>query len=308
MPTPRPIFRFAPSPNGPLHRGHALSALLNARLAERHNGLFFLRIEDIDIGRSRDTHIQSIGDDLDWLGLDWPKPVRRQSEHMQDYARAIDVLMDQDLIYPCFCSRRDVANRIAELGGEAFWPSDPDGGPIYPGTCRDLAQNDIAERIDRGAIPLGRLKMDDAIRLVGRLMITLFNPATLAEHEIARDPSVWGDVVLVRRDTPSSYHLSVVVDDALQGVTHIVRGKDLEAATSIHVLLQRILDVPSPAYWHHSLILDEGGEKLAKSRTSRSLRDEIDNGLTPDNLIGEFIRSAEFTDLLNFENEEPKRG
>lgn len=302
----KPIFRFAPSPNGRLHRGHALSALLNWQIAARNNGVFLLRIEDIDFGRSRNEYIRSFDEDLNWMGLDWPKPVRRQSENMQDYARAFRALSKKDLVYPCFCSRRDVERAIAITESETSWPCDPDGSPLYPGTCRHLTQMEIDNRLARGELPTGRLNLDEAIRSVGALAITIFDPRNLQAEYLACDPSIWGDIVLVRRDTPTSYHLSVVVDDALQGVTHVVRGKDLEFATSIHVLLQKLLALPSPAYWHHSLMQDENGQKLSKSRSSLSLREEIENGLTRDILIQEFCKHVEFADLLNFQNIQPE--
>lgn len=293
------IFRFAPSPNGPLHRGHALSALLNAGLAKRFGGTFLLRIEDIDIGRTRAAYIASIKKDLQWLGLDWQKPIRRQSDHMSDYAFAFRALEEDGLVYPCFCSRRDVTEAISVRGDAHLWPRDPDGTPLYPGICRNLTKQDIERRVAAGDIPQARLKLDEALKRVGPLAYSSFDPKSGMTYAVSCDASLWGDVVLVRKDTPTSYHLSVVVDDALQNVTHVVRGQDLEAATSIHVLLQTILNLPHPLYWHHELILDEGGQKLAKSRQSLSLREEIANGLTRDELIASFRRDPLVALLLD---------
>lgn len=300
MPRPSCIFRFAPSPNGPLHRGHALSALLNAALAKRFDGAFLLRIEDIDISRTRVAHIASIEKDLHWLGLDWKKPVRRQSDHIAYYAQAFRALEAEGLIYPCFCSRRDVNEVISVRGDAHLWSRDPDGVPLYPGTCRSLSQEEIARRIASGEIPQARLKMDDALKRVGTLTYSSFDPKSGKVHSELCDASLWGDVVIVRKDTPTSYHLSVVVDDAIQNVTHVVRGQDLEAATSIHTLLQSLLHKPHPLYWHHDLILDESGQKLAKSRQSLSLRDEITRGLTRDALLQDFRRIPVFRELLDF--------
>lgn len=299
MSRPSCKFRFAPSPNGPLHRGHALSALLNAALAKRFGGEFFLRIEDIDIGRTRSEYISAIKDDMKWLGLDWQKPVRRQSDHMADYAQAFRALEAEGLVYPCFCSRRDVNEAISVRGDAHLWPRDPDGTPLYPGTCRSLSKQDIERRVAAGDIPQARLKIDEALKRTGRLEYSSFDPKTGAIRTVPCDASLWGDVVLVRKDTPTSYHLSVVVDDALQSITHVVRGIDLEAATSIHTLLQNLLRKPHPLYWHHDLILDEDGQKLAKSRQSLSLRDEIRGGLTRDVLISSFRRDPLVDQLLD---------
>lgn len=303
MPLQVPVFRFAPSPNGPLHRGHALSALLNAALAKRFGGLFLLRIEDIDIARSRDDYVDAIEKDLEWLGLKWQRPVRRQSRHITDYAQAVRALQSKGLIYPCFCSRRDINDAIAVRGDAHLWLRDPDGSALYPGTCRNLSSDAIERRLAAGDIPQGRLKMDEALKLAGHVTYEIFDPRDGVRSKIACDPSIWGDVVLVRKDTPTSYHLSVVVDDAIQSVSHIVRGEDLEAATSIHALLQLLLNLPRPAYWHHELIRDEGGEKLAKSRQSESLRDEIRKGLTRQALCDSFRRNPLFAKLLRFQDE-----
>jgi glutamyl-Q tRNA(Asp) synthetase len=258
------VFRFAPSPNGYLHLGHAYSALLNFDLARQCGGRLLLRIEDIDTGRARAEFEAAIYEDLAWLGLDWERPVRRQSEHFGDYARALERLDAMGLIYACDCKRSDIA-RIA--AGKPGWPRDPDGSPLYPGTCRVKPRRTAREVLAKGGVAL-RLDMRMAAALAGQgLSWREFDAG-----DIVADPAEWGDVVLARKDTPASYHISVVVDDALQGVTDVVRGKDLFAATSLHRLLQRLLDLPAPNYRHHGLVLDEKGEKLGKSVASTALR------------------------------------
>lgn len=275
-----PVFRFAPSPNGPLHRGHALSALLNAELAARHAGRFLLRIEDIDAERSRPEHIAGIDEALGWLGLAWEKPVRQQSQHMGDYARALEALKAKGVLYPCFCTRGMIAAdcAAAEARGETVW-RDPDGAPLYAGRCRGLSSDEIAKRLAQGDVPQWRLNTARALAITGPLRWHSFEPLTGAIAVHAADPLRWGDPVIARKGLPTSYHLSVVVDDAFQGITHVVRGTDLEAATDIHVLLQALLGVVQPLYWHHPLILDDDGKKLAKSKGALSLLAERDAGL-----------------------------
>ncbi|WP_245930821.1 tRNA glutamyl-Q(34) synthetase GluQRS [Methylobacterium radiodurans] len=262
--------RFAPSPNGRLHRGHAYSALLNAEIARRLGGRLSLRIEDIDPVRSRPELVAAILEDLAWLGLTWSGPVRRQSEHMADYAAVRDGLAAAGLAYPCFCSRRQIRDSSA---GSADPPRDPDGAPLYPGTCRGLDPIAVRARVEAGTPHTWRLDMARALAAApGPHIYTAFGPDG-GEWRVAADPARWGDAVIARRDVPTSYHLAVVHDDAAQGVTHVVRGRDLEAATDLHVLLQRLLGLPSPRYHHHALIRDAAGEKLAKSRGSVSLAD-----------------------------------
>lgn len=277
-----PVFRFAPSPNGRLHLGHALSALSNERLAARIGGRLLLRIEDIDPARCRLEFEQGIHEDLAWLGIGFEPAVRRQSEHFEDYRAALARLDTLGLVYPCFCSRQAVKAEVssrAAASGKA-WPRDPDGAALYPGSCRALADGDAARRMAAGEPHVLRLAMDRALaRVRGELSYTVFDEAG-HEQEIAADPARWGDVVLARKDVPTSYHLAVVVDDALQGVSHVVRGRDLEAATDIHVLLQRLLGLPTPRYHFHRLLLDEAGQKLAKSRGSESLADLRARGVT----------------------------
>ncbi len=282
----KPVFRFAPSPNGRLHLGHAYSALLNADFARRLDGRLLLRIEDIDTTRCRPEFEAAIHEDLAWLGLAWEQPVRRQSEHFDDYRTAFQRLKGRGLVYPCFCSRRDIATAVTcrEVEAGQPWPRDPDGAPLYPGTCRILSRPEIERRIAAGEPHAWRL---DQVALQ-RLMLGPYSYGRFdregREERVVTDPWRWGDAVIVRKDTPTSYHLSVVVDDALQGVTHVVRGQDLEAATDLHVLLQAILGLPTPLYHHHGLLLDPEGDKLAKSRQSQSLAELRAAGVTPQDI------------------------
>ena len=265
----QPVFRFAPSPNGRLHLGHAYSALLNAEIAARLGGRFLLRIEDIDLTRCRPEYELGIYEDLAWLGLYWEKPVRRQSEHFADYRAAFRRLRERDLVYPCFCSRKDIA--AASAGRDL--PRDPDGTPLYPGTCAGVPAAERTRRMASGEPHAWRLHMCKALAAApGPFHYRRFDDLDM-EQAVDADPAPWGDAVVVRKETPTSYHLSVVVDDAIQGVTHVVRGKDLEAATDLHVLLQRLLGLPGPVYRHHPLIRDPAGEKLSKSAMSPPLAD-----------------------------------
>ncbi|WP_367717764.1 tRNA glutamyl-Q(34) synthetase GluQRS [Nitratireductor sp. GISD-1A_MAKvit] len=280
----RPVFRFAPSPNGRLHLGHAFSALLNHRMARDVSGRFLLRMEDIDTTRCSAELERGVLCDLVWLGLDWEEPVRRQSEHFDDYRAALERLIDAELVYPAFMSRGEVRGRIAdhEADGEP-WPRDPDGAPLYPGDDRHLATTEREARIAEGHPFAWRLDMSAALRHLGTTL-------TWEETEcgsggetgcIAARAEAWGDVVLARRDVPASYHLSVVVDDALQGVTHVVRGRDLFQATAVHRVLQELLGLPVPQYHHHELVLDRDGRKLSKSRGDTSLHALRQSGATP---------------------------
>jgi glutamyl-Q tRNA(Asp) synthetase len=277
----RPILRFAPSPNGRLHLGHAYSALLNAQWAERLGGSLLLRIEDIDITRCRPEFVEGIAEDLAWLGLRWEQPVRRQSEHFDDYQAAFSTLRDRHVVFPCFCSRKDLAlarPRVDDTGGQQR--RDPDGVPLYPGTCRHLSNLESNRRIERGDPHTWRLDSMAACREFPEGMAYRRLEADGCVRLQAADRARWGDAVIVRREIPTSYHLSVVVDDALQHVTHVVRGQDLEAATDLHVLLQRLIGLPSPVYHHHALLLDDQGEKLAKSRFSQTLRELRQAGIS----------------------------
>jgi glutamyl-Q tRNA(Asp) synthetase len=265
-------FRFAPSPNGYLHLGHAYSALLNDDMARARGGRFLLRIEDIDATRCRPGYETAIYQDLAWLGLAWEAPVRRQSEHFADYRAAIDRLAAQGLVYASFESRAEIARLVAAREALGAWPHDPDGAPLYPGDARSMSADEREARIRSGAPYALRLDMAAAMSRVGPL--TWREQAADGRIEIiAADPAAWGDVVLARKEAPTSYHISVVVDDAAQGITEVVRGSDLSAATSIHRLLQTLLGLPVPVYWHHRLILDADGRKLSKSTQATGLRE-----------------------------------
>jgi glutamyl-Q tRNA(Asp) synthetase len=278
MSTPsEPILRFAPSPNGRLHLGHAYSALFTAHWAERLGGKFLLRIEDTDVARCKPEFTEAIFEDLRWLGLEWPEPVWRQSERFDAYARFAGELRQMGLLFPCFCSRSEIA--------AAAQGTDPDGAPLYPGTCRHLAPSEVEPRLAEGRDVQWRLHGELAIARAGMLTFTVAQPTPLDRPQIryAR-PERWGDVVIQRKDTPTSYHLSVVVDDDAQGVTNVTRGRDMEASTDIHVLLQFLLGLASPVYTFHKLILDDEGRKLAKSRGSETLADLRRAGWTADDV------------------------
>ena len=276
------ILRFAPSPNGYLHLGHAYSALLNHDLARECGGRLLLRIEDIDVERCRPDYEAAIFEDLLWLGISWPEPVRRQSGHFDDYATAIAELQAQGLLYPSFESRSELSTMVEELDRRGPWPRDPDGVPIYPGRARKLS---AAERMRRRAAgePFAlRLAMDAAVARAGALSFTETGAGPHGQSGVViAAPQMWGDVVLARKETPASYHLAAVLDDALQGVTDVVRGQDLFWATGIHRLLQALLGLPEPVYHHHKLILDENGGKLSKSTKSTGLRELRAAGLSP---------------------------
>jgi glutamyl-Q tRNA(Asp) synthetase len=280
-----PVFRFAPSPNGELHLGHALSAILNHDMARETNGRFLLRIEDIDPLRCRPEFETQIFEDLRWLGLDWEEPVRRQSEHIDVYRDALDRLRGMGLVYPAFLSRAEVKRRVADREAQGSdWPRDPDGTPLYPNEERDLDPAIAAARIEAGERHLWRLDMDRTIARLGSEKLDWLETGGAAPERVAADPSLWGDVALWRWDAPSSYHLSVVVDDALQSVTHVVRGRDLYWSTPVHRLLQHLLDLPTPTYLHHRLLTDESGQKLSKSLQSTGLRALRQAGETPSDI------------------------
>ncbi|SDG13881.1 glutamyl-Q tRNA(Asp) synthetase [Pelagibacterium luteolum] len=247
--------------------GHAYSALLTDRWAKDMGGIVLLRIEDIDTKRCRPEFVAGVFEDLQWLGLRYPEPVRVQSQHFDDYRKAAETLKSKDLLYPCFCSRSEI--RAASDGG-----TDPEGAPLYPGTCKHRYAAKRTEKLVAGVPVQWRIDMGKAIETAGEIFMTEAMPTPQAApmRRIA-DPVRWGDVVLVRKDTPTSYHISVVVDDALQGVTHVTRGMDLYAATDIHVLLQKLLGLATPIYTHHALVTDEAKEKLSKSKGSESLAD-----------------------------------
>ena len=279
---PPPVFRFAPSPNGHLHLGHAYSALLNFDSARRSGGRFLLRIEDIDAARCKPEFETAIYEDLGWLGIGWEEPVRRQSEHLSDYRDAVDELIAQGLVYPSFESRAEIARLVALREAEAPWPRDPDGTPLYPGTAKLLPADERARLLQSGAPYALRLDMAAACERAGDLgwIERGAGPDGETGTVVAR-PEAWGDVILARRETPTSYHLSVVVDDALQGVTEAVRGEDLFWSTSVHRLLQQLLGLPQPAYRHHRLVLDGEGRKLSKSTQATGLRELRAAGAAP---------------------------
>jgi len=276
------VFRFAPSPNGFLHLGHALSALMNFDMARAAGGRFLLRIEDIDRTRCRPQFEQAIYEDLAWLGINWEEPVWRQSEHLDGSRAALDRLAADGLVYPSFESRAEIARLVAQREAQAPWPRDPDGAPLYPGAAKTMPASERERHLASGMPHTLRLDTDAARRRVGSL--TWHEDGLGPNGEtgtVLAKPETWGDVLLARKDTPTSYHLSVVVDDAAQGVTHVVRGQDLFRATGMHRLLQALLGLPEPRYHHHRLILDSDGGKLAKSTRATGLRELRAQGVTP---------------------------
>lgn len=274
---PQPAFRFAPSPNGELHLGHAYSALLGHALAKAFGGRFLLRMEDIDLARCRPHYEAQMLDDLAWLGLEWEQPVRRQSEHFATYAQALARLESLGVVYRCYASRAEIS-RAAQREGSGC---DPDGAPLPPGRDRVLPREEHERRARAGAPFAVRLDMAKARALVGSDALTFIEfDGEGGERTTSARPERWGDVVIARKEAPASYHLAVVVDDALQGITHVTRGLDLHAATDIHRLLQALLDLPVPRYHHHRLITDASGRKLSKRHRDRSLRSLRAQGLS----------------------------
>jgi glutamyl-Q tRNA(Asp) synthetase len=269
------VTRFAPSPTGYLHLGHVRSALAGWRAARAAGGRFLLRLEDIDHTRCRAEFAAAVSADLAWLGLDWDGPIRRQSEHFADYRAALARLEAAGLLYPCFCTRRDIQDEIARAGGA------PQGelGMPYPGTCRHLGAAERAARRDAARDYALRLDVVAALACTGRLAWDE------GGRPIGAEPAALGDVVLARKELPTSYHLAVTVDDALQGVTLVTRGADLFAATHIHRLLQALLGLPTPAYLHHPLLLDAAGRRLAKRDGAATIRAMRAAGMTPDDVI-----------------------
>jgi glutamyl-Q tRNA(Asp) synthetase len=278
------VTRFAPSPTGLLHLGHAYSALTAARAAGPE-GRFLLRIEDIDQGRCRPEFEAALLDDLAWLGLAWEQPVRRQSEHFPEYVGALDRLRAARLVYPCFCTRADIQREIKAAGAA---PHDlgpvglVDRGPIYPGTCRPLSETERAARIAAGTPFAWRLDVAAAMKAAG--------PAPLLWHDVRAGeqratPEIFGDVVLARKDVPTSYHLACTWDDAAQGVNLVTRGEDLFAATHIHRLLQALLGLATPRYNHHPLVLDAAGHKFSKRDKAPTIRAMRETGRSPSDVI-----------------------
>lgn len=277
------VTRFAPSPTGFLHLGHAFSAFNAWHRAREAGGRFLLRLEDIDPGRCRPEYADAIQDDLSWLGLDWDGPVRVQSEHLAEYQAVLDALAERGLVYPCFCTRTDVAREVA---ASVAAPHGPDGAPVYPGTCRRLSVTERADRIAAGQRFALRLDMQAALR-----------PGLSFEEEgqgrIVCHPERFGDVVLSRKDAPASYHLCVTHDDALQGVTLVTRGVDLKPATDLHRLLQDLMGWPVPAYAHHRLLVDAAGKRLAKRDRALTLRSLRDSGISPKAVLERLKGSAD---------------
>jgi glutamyl-Q tRNA(Asp) synthetase len=267
------VTRFAPSPTGLLHLGHAYAALAAWRRARAAGGRFLLRIEDIDQGRCREEFAAALVEDLRWLGIAWDGAVRRQSQHLEAYRGALGRLEEMGLIYPCFCTRAAIRSEIARALDA---PQGPEG-PLYPGTCRALAPAERAARIAAGA--------SFALRLDGARAMACAGPLHWddeAAGPVAAEPQALGDVVLARKDAPTSYHLAVTVDDAAQGVTLVTRGADLFAATHIHRLLQALLGLPTPRYWHHPLVTDAAGRRYAKRDRALTLRALREAGRTPE--------------------------
>jgi glutamyl-Q tRNA(Asp) synthetase len=262
----QPVLRFAPSPNGYLHLGHAFSALLTNRIAQQLGGRTLLRIEDIDQARCTPELLQQMLDDLDWIGFEFEGEITKQSDHFDRYRAAAETLKMRELIYPCFCSRKEIRDN-------AHGFTDPDGAPIYPGTCRHLSAKQITEKLAQNVPHSWRLDMQKALVETGTPSWMELASDLKTSQTINADPQAWGDVILVRKDTPTSYHLSVVLDDAAQHITHVTRGKDLYFATAIHRVLQILLDLPEPLYHHHDLIRDEAAEKLSKSKKAQSLKE-----------------------------------
>lgn len=284
------VTRFAPSPTGYLHLGHAFAALTAARAAEAGGGRFLLRMENIDRDRCREAFEAAICEDLHWLGLSWEEPVLRQSERMDAYARALAALQGRGLLYPCFCTRGDIALQIARATDAPHGPE----GPVYPGTCRALSESERQEKMQSGAPFAMRLDMMKAVGEAGPLAFEEQGHGPGGERgRMAVEAKRFGDIVLARKDIPTSYHLAVVVDDAFQQVTLVTRGNDLFAATHVQRLLQALLDLPAPAYAHHRLILDETGRKFSKRDHAVTLRSLRESGATPENIHAAIQQSCD---------------
>jgi glutamyl-Q tRNA(Asp) synthetase len=278
--TPLPaVTRFAPSPTGYLHLGHVRSALEGWRAARDAGGRFLLRLEDIDRTRCREEYAGAILEDLAWLGLDWDGEVRRQSEHFDDYRAALARLAGLGVLYPCFCTRREIETEISGAGGA------PQGeaGPAYPGTCRRLGPVERAQRQGAGLDYALRLDVARALALTGPLAWT--EEGGGAPRRVSADPAGLGDVVLARKEVPASYHLSVTVDDAIQGVSLVTRGADLGPSTHVHRLLQALLGLPTPRYRHHELLTDATGRRLAKRDHALTIRAMRAAGASPDEIL-----------------------
>ncbi|WP_193214120.1 tRNA glutamyl-Q(34) synthetase GluQRS [Luteolibacter marinus] len=269
--------RFAPSPTGYLHLGHVFAAKVARDLARDHSGTFLLRFEDIDHTRVREEYYAAIEEDLAWLGLEWPGPSLRQSDRAQAYAGALESLREAGVVYPCFCTRREIEEEVSSMSRAPHGPE----GALYPGTCRHLTDDEQERRIRSGRQPAWRLDVAKAAEITGSLAFT-----DMIHGKQAVDPALLGDVVLARKDIGTSYHLAVVVDDAFQDITHVTRGEDLLPSTHIHRQLQAILELPEPTYLHHRLVTDENGVRLAKRHDALSVRQLREGGSSPDQILG----------------------
>ena len=296
------VTRFAPSPTGWLHLGHAYSALMAAHCAQAANGQFLLRIEDIDSGRVQKHFIEGIYQDLDWLGLSWPQPVMHQSTRLEIYAAALDRLREMELVYPCWATRSEIRTAIAKQSPNNDWPHDPDGAPLYPGLYRDISEQRRKELMWESGTYAWRLNIKKALKLAedkigaklsylecGAILDTApmrgagtapMRIANTAPMRIKCAPLDYGDVVLARKDIATSYHLAVVLDDAAQNITQVTRGMDLQPATAIHRLLQVLLDLPEPNYFHHQLVRDTDGRRLSKQAGDYGFRDLRQSGMS----------------------------
>ncbi len=281
--------RFAPSPSGHLHLGHAYSAKLNYEFAKKHGGEFIIRIEDIDHLRCKPEYENAIYEDLGWLGLSWPTPVRRQSEHFDVYADALAKLDEMGLLYPCFCTRRDIRNEIEDSSrAPHLGPKMGPEGIIYPRICKKLTSAEKRQKLDDGIPHAMRLDLEKAMALVQEPLYW----TDLGSGKQIADPALLGDVVLARKDFPTSYHLSVVVDDHIQGITHVIRGQDLYYASHFHRLLQFLLGLDTPTYDHHPLLTTPDGNRLAKRDKSITIKSIRESGISPDqidDLIQEYL-------------------
>lgn len=289
---PQTRTRFAPSPSGYLHAGHGYSALTAHDFARACGGAFVLRIEDIDLSRCRPEFDAAILEDLAWLGLEWEEPVRRQAEHFDEYSEVIARLTDEGLTYPCFCTRKDIA---AEIEAAVSAPHGPDG-PHYPGTCRALSEDQRQARTAAGepfALRLDIKKAAEHLQTAHALPLHFSELIALtSEDERVRavDPHLFGDIVLARKDIPTSYHVSVVLDDHLQNISHVIRGEDLREATHIQRVLQALLGFDPPKYFHHPLVRDEAGRRLAKRDKDLTLRALREKGLSPEDIRAQIDR------------------
>lgn len=296
-----PVFRFAPSPNGLLHAGHAFSARLNFEVAQRLQGRFLIRVEDIDQTRCTPDLQAQMFEDLAWLGLSWETPVLRQSERFDAYQQALETLEAMGLVYRGYLTRAEIKRSVAAFEADGKkWPRDPDGAPLYPGDEAVLSPEELQQRQSGDGAYSLRLNMTAALEKVadkGDLSWwegpsdweAVSDPSDWMQGtRVAADAAAWGDVVLARKDTPTSYHLSVVVDDAFQGISDVLRGRDLYHATSVHRLLQELLGLPEPRYRHHPLLLDADGQKLSKSLASLSLKALREEGVAPDAIFERF--------------------